>query len=90
MQVTLFSHLLTDSSPVIMLGEIRSTEVLCAQCEHDGYSIQTSSRLILRSFRKGSFLCRNPFKGIQSESFEKMKGVGVKKTIFLEHTSASS
>ncbi len=27
--VTLFSHLLTDKSPVPMLEEIRSTEALC-------------------------------------------------------------
>ncbi len=35
MPVTLFFHLLTDKSPVPILGEIRSTEVLCALCEHD-------------------------------------------------------
>ncbi len=30
-----FPHLLTDSSPVPMLGEIGSAEALCALCEHD-------------------------------------------------------
>ncbi len=35
MPVPLFSHFLTDSFPVPMLGEIGSTEVLCALCEHD-------------------------------------------------------
>ncbi len=34
MPITL-SHLLTDKSPVPMLGEIGSTEALCALCEHD-------------------------------------------------------
>ncbi len=35
MPVTLFPHLLTDSSPVDILGEIRSTEALCELCEYD-------------------------------------------------------
>ncbi len=35
MPVTLFSHLLTDSFPIPILGEIRSTEALCVLCEHD-------------------------------------------------------
>ncbi len=33
--VTLFYHLLTDKSPVPMLGKIGSTEALCALCEND-------------------------------------------------------
>ncbi len=35
MPVTLFSLLLTDKSPVPILGEIGSTEVLGALCEHE-------------------------------------------------------
>jgi len=42
----------------------------------------------LRSIRKGSSLCPNPLKGfsLRCENFEGMKGVGVKKTVFLECT----
>ncbi len=35
MPVTLFSHLLTDKSPVPILGEIGGTEALSGLCEHD-------------------------------------------------------
>ncbi len=46
MPVTLFSNLLTDKSPVPMLGEIGSTEALCALCEHDVTNMK--SRILLR------------------------------------------
>ncbi len=45
----MFSHLLTDMSPVPMLEEIGSTEALCALCEHDITVVLDKMRMCINS-----------------------------------------